>query len=75
MLTSLKTCVRRRHERWTTFSNLRRTCIAKGTVHGGQRPGRREKRQITTLDIDLVIEAHNRFSRDLASAQLTRRSP
>jgi hypothetical protein len=31
--------------------------------------------QVTTVDMAPVIEAHNRFSRELAGAQLTRRSP
>ena len=34
-----------------------------------------EDEQITALDTDPVIETHNLFSRDLAGAQLTRRSP
>jgi 8-oxoguanine deaminase len=34
-----------------------------------------ENGQVTTVDMDPVIEAHNRFSRELGGAQLTRRSP
>src|SRR5919199_1912074 len=34
-----------------------------------------ENGQVTTLDMDPVIEAHNRFSRELSSIELTRRSP
>jgi hypothetical protein len=33
-----------------------------------------ENGQFTTVDMDPVIEAHNRFSRELAGAQSTRRA-
>ncbi len=34
-----------------------------------------ENGQVTTVDMDPVIEAHNRFSRELGGALLTRRAP
>jgi hypothetical protein len=34
-----------------------------------------ENGQVTTVDMDPVIEAHNRFSRELGGALSTRRSP
>jgi hypothetical protein len=41
---------------------------------GSERRVAAENGQVTTVDMAPVIEAHNRFSRELANAQLTRSS-
>ena len=44
-------------------------CAPKGALHGDRRSRRRGRRAVATVDMAPVIEDHNRFSRELASAR------